>query len=111
MNIKSENKIKMGLLSFFFKKNEQRVKNLLKQDAIILDVRTKREWNEAHIPNAIHVPLSDLKDNIEALKKLDKPFIVHCKSGVRSAKAAKLLKFYKMEAVNGGGMADLTRLL
>lgn len=101
----------MGFLSIFFKKNKQKVKNLLKQDAIILDVRTEREWNEAHIPNAIHVPLDDLKDNITALKKMNKPFIVHCQSGVRSAKAAKLLKFYNIDAANGGGMADLLRLL
>lgn len=101
----------MGLLSFFFKKNAQKIKRFLKRDAIILDVRTTREWEEAHIPNAIHVPLNDLKDNIEALRKLNKPIIAHCKSGVRSARAVKLLKFYKIEAVNGGGIADLNMLL
>lgn len=101
----------MSLLSFFFKKNSLKIKEFLERDAIILDVRTKREWDQAHIPNAIHVPLRDLKENIDALKQLNKPVIAHCKSGVRSAKAVKLLNFYKIEAINGGGITDLKMLM
>ena len=101
----------MGLFSFFFKRNAQKVKDFLKRDAIILDVRTQREWEEGHITNAIHIPLSDLKDHIDDLKKLDKPVIAHCKSGGRSARATKLLKFYNIEAINGGGLSDLKLLI
>lgn len=100
----------MGLLSFFFKKNTQNIKDFLERDAVILDVRTKREWDEGHIANAIHIPLSNLKDNVDEIKKLNKPVIAHCKSGVRSARATKLLKFYKIDAVNGGGLADMKLL-
>ncbi len=101
----------MGIFGFIFRKNSRRIKDFLNRDAIILDVRTTREWKEAHIQSAIHIPLSDLKDNIEALTKMNKPFVVHCKSGVRSEKATRLLKFYDIEALNGGGIADLKRLL
>lgn len=101
----------MGILSFFFKNNSNKIKEFLKRDAVILDVRTKREWDEGHITNAIHIPLSDLKAHIEEIKRLKKPVIAHCKSGVRSARATKLLKFYKIEAINGGGLADLKLLI
>lgn len=101
----------MGLLSFFFKRNSEKIKAFLKRDAVILDVRTKREWDEGHIANAIHIPLSDLKANIENIKALNKPIIAHCKSGARSARATKLLKFYNIEAINGGGIADLMLLI
>jgi rhodanese-related sulfurtransferase len=97
----------MGLLSFFFKKQSNKIQEYLNRDALILDVRTQQEWNEAHIANAMHIPLADLKNHIEDIKKLNKPVIAHCKSGVRSARATKLLKFYNIEAVNGGGLADL----
>jgi len=101
----------MGLFSFFFRNNTQKIKELLDKNAVILDVRTKQEWNEGHIANAMHVPLSDLKNRIDDIKKLNRPVIAHCKSGARSARATKLLKFYEIEAVNGGGLADLKLLM
>ncbi|MEW4924387.1 rhodanese-like domain-containing protein [Algibacter sp. 2305UL17-15] len=101
----------MGFLSRFFKSKPENIKAFLKRDAVILDVRTDLEWNEGHLPNAIHIPLSDLKDKIEGIKKLNKPVIAHCKSGVRSARATKLLKFYKIDAINGGGIGDVQKLI
>lgn len=101
----------MGLLNYFFKNNRKKIKDFLKRDAVIIDVRTEREWNEGHLQNAIHIPLNTLKDNIEEIRLLNRPIIAHCKSGARSAGATKLLKFYKIEAVNGGGIADLKALI
>ncbi|MBC3757889.1 rhodanese-like domain-containing protein [Hyunsoonleella sp. SJ7] len=101
----------MGILRFFYKRNSRKITEFLKRDAVILDVRTQLEWEEVHLTDAINIPLSDLKDNIEHLKAMNKPIIAHCKSGVRSARAVKLLKFYNIEAVNGGGIADLQLLI
>ncbi|GAA4960220.1 rhodanese-like domain-containing protein [Algibacter aquimarinus] len=101
----------MGILNFFFKNNRTEIKDFLKRGAVIIDVRTELEWEQGHLNNAIHIPLSDLKNQIDDIKQLKKPVIAHCKSGVRSARATKLLKFYKIEAVNGGGIADLKRLI
>ncbi|MFM6949353.1 MAG: rhodanese-like domain-containing protein [Aquirufa sp.] len=58
----------------------------------MIDVRDKTEYEEAHIPEAIHIQLSQLK---EAEKKLDKSYfyVTACgKGGGRSAEAAKILK-------------------
>jgi len=101
----------MSILNYFFQSNKKQVNYFLKRGAVILDVRTEREWNEGHLPNAIHVPLNKLKDYIEEIKRINKPIIAHCKSGGRSAKATKLLKFYNIEAVNGGGIGDLQKLI
>jgi rhodanese-related sulfurtransferase len=101
----------MSLLSQIFKSNTSKIKALIKKDAIILDVRTLKEWNEAHISNAIHVPLKELNAHIDALKKTNRPVIAHCKSGVRSAKATQVLKLHNIESVNGGGLLDLMKLI
>lgn len=101
----------MGLFSYFFKINKKKIKSYLNSDAVIIDVRTKQEWDEIHIHNAIHIPLNQLKSNIEEIKVINKPVIIHCQSGLRSARAVKLLNFYKIDAVNGGGIADLNRLI
>ena len=100
----------MGILSYFFKSNKKSITDFYKRGAVIIDVRTQLEWNEGHLAKAIHIPLNSLKEHIDDIKKMNKPVIVHCKSGVRSARASKLLKFYKIEAVNGGGIGDMQQL-
>ncbi len=97
----------MGFLDFILGVKKRKVESYLKNGALILDVRTKREWNNGHIPNAIHIPLNELKEKIDDVKKLNKPIIVCCQSGVRSAKAAKFLNLNNIDATNGGGWISL----
>ena len=60
--------------------------------AVIVDVREQHEWDEAHIPGAIHVPKSYLESRIEgAVKDKDARVILYCQSGNRSAWAADTL--------------------
>lgn len=59
---------------------------------ILLDVRTPEEYNEKHIPDATLIPLNELKDTaISLLPNLDQQIVIYCRSGNRSAQAAKLL--------------------
>lgn len=97
----------MGFLDFIFGAKKHKVESYLKNGALILDVRTKREWDNGHIQNAIHIPLNELKEKIDDVKKLNKPIIVCCQSGVRSAKAAKFLNLNNIDATNGGGWISL----
>jgi rhodanese-related sulfurtransferase len=77
--------------------------------AVIVDVREDSEWNEQHIPGAIHIPLGQLNQRLSELKQYkDSPVITQCKSGGRSAKALDVLKsagFSKVYNMDGGIMA------
>lgn len=61
-----------------------------KDNYIILDVRTKEEFDTGHLESAILIPVDDLEARYGELSK-SKPVIVYCKSGSRSAKAAAIL--------------------
>lgn len=62
-------------------------------DVVVLDVRTPREYRAGHIEGAINVNYFSLsfKKNIEALDN-SKAYLVHCKSGHRSGRAAPIMK-------------------
>ena len=78
-------------------------KELMKNGAQIIDVRSKGEYKGGHIKGAVNIPLSDLQNNLSKLKK-DKPIITVCASGMRSASAKSLLKLKGFKDVyNGGG--------
>ncbi len=66
---------------------------LLKQENIvIIDVRTKEEYKESHMENAINIPYDKLKEEINKKDiNKDTPIIVYCKSGARSNKAYNTL--------------------
>jgi phage shock protein E len=66
------------------------IDELLAKGAIIIDVRTEREFNTGHVTGAVNIPLDKLPKNISKLKK-DKPIITCCASGMRSATAKKIL--------------------
>lgn len=80
---------------------------LVKQGAIILDVRSKGEYQSGHIKGAINISVDTLSNNLSKLKK-DKPIITCCASGMRSASAKSILKSNGFtELHNGGGWMSL----
>jgi len=58
---------------------------------LVVDVRTEREWSEQRIDGSVNVPLSRLAERLDELPR-DRPLVVHCASGYRSAIAASLLQ-------------------
>ncbi len=59
----------------------------------IIDVRENNEWEEGHLPNAVHVPRSYLEQRIEGVvPNRSKTIVLYCAGGTRSAFAAKTLK-------------------
>lgn len=80
---------------------------LVKQGAIILDVRSKGEYQGGHIKGSINISVDSLSSNLNKLNK-DKPIITCCASGMRSANAKSVLKSNGFSAVyNGGGWSSL----
>jgi molybdopterin/thiamine biosynthesis adenylyltransferase/rhodanese-related sulfurtransferase len=66
---------------------------LLEDGSVFLDVRERDEWDEGHIPGAIHVPRGNLESRIEnAVPDRGSRIVVYCASGARSAFAAKTLE-------------------
>jgi molybdopterin/thiamine biosynthesis adenylyltransferase/rhodanese-related sulfurtransferase len=61
-------------------------------DALFVDVREHDEWEEGHIPGALHVPRGNLESRIEGLvPERSRRIVVYCAVGARSAFAAKAL--------------------
>lgn len=75
---------------------------LVKQGAVILDVRSKGEYQNGHIKGSINISVDTLANNLGKLKK-DKPIITCCASGMRSASAKSLLKSKGFTEVHNGG--------
>jgi len=61
-----------------------------KEDFILLDVRTDSEYYLSNIEGAIHIPMNNVPDKLDSLKR-DKEIIVQCKSGVRSSRVCEFL--------------------
>lgn len=79
------------------------------KSALVLDVREQGEYDSGHILNSKLVPLGKLRERIGELEKYrDKPILVVCRSGMRSASACALLGkqgFAQAYNLEGGVMA------
>lgn len=95
----------MGFLSNLFKSTDY--KALMQNGAIIVDVRSKGEYSGGKIKNSTNIPLDTIDGQIERLKKLNKPIITCCASGMRSGLAKDKLKAAGIEVYNGGGWSSL----
>ena len=82
---------------------------LVKEGAVILDVRSKSEYAGGHIKNSINIPLDQLSQNLSRLKDKNQTIITCCASGIRSASAKRILKNNGYTNVyNGGGWSRLS---
>lgn len=64
---------------------------LVEGGAFLLDVRTPDEFGLGHIHGAQNIPLATLTGRLKELPK-DRPIVVYCASGMRSAHARSVLK-------------------
>jgi rhodanese-related sulfurtransferase len=79
---------------------------LMNQGALLVDVRSREEFEGGHVLDARHLPQEEVAGAGESLKKYrDKPVIVCCETGMRSGAAARVLKaqgFGKVVNLRGG---------
>ncbi|APG65521.1 sulfurtransferase [Tenacibaculum todarodis] len=102
----------MGLFGMFSKKDAtNEIKEYLEKGAVILDVRTKMEWNEGHSEGAKHIVLTTIPLNIDEIKSWNKPVIAVCKSGGRSHQAAQFLTNHGLDVINGGPWQNVDQYL
>src|SRR5690554_3919346 len=101
----------MGLFDFLFGNKNKKIQDFRNRGAIILDVRSKGEYEGGAIPGSKNIPLQSLNSNLSIIKKWNKPVICCCASGMRSSSAAGILKAQGVEAMNGGGWHSLSQKL
>lgn len=81
---------------------------LVANGAVLVDVRSKDEYEGGHVDGAINVPVDTVADHDFGAK--DKPLVVYCASGGRSARAAQTLVEHGYSNVNDlGAMANWGR--
>jgi hydroxyacylglutathione hydrolase len=69
---------------------EQLAEQLRSGAVNVLDVRGQAEWEAGHIPGIANIPLGYLADRITEVPT-DRPLVLHCQGGSRSAIAASVL--------------------
>jgi rhodanese-related sulfurtransferase len=103
------------LIAFFINENRQGgatvspsdlVKLINREDAVVLDIRDKKEFKEGHIVNAVNIPYASMNDKIQELDKFkERKLVIVCKMGQHSGAAGKKLRglgFAEVQRLSGG---------
>lgn len=96
----------LSILKGIFGATDKELVEVLKQNPMLIDVRTSAEYGGGTVKGAINIPLSD----IQQAEKLDKSklIVLFCQSGNRSGQAVQYLKNQGFTNVhNGGGWQSL----
>jgi rhodanese-related sulfurtransferase len=80
----------------------QRAHDLVREGARLIDVRSPEEFEAEHLDGAVNIPVGQLEGRLSELEPKDKPVVVYCASGIRSARAAS-----KLAAAGFTTVADL----
>ena len=81
---------------------------LLKQGALVIDVRNPGEFNSGHVPGALNIPLGDLSSELpRCVPDRNKVLLLHCLSGARSGIARQQLR--RMGYLNSFNMGSYSR--
>lgn len=101
----------MGFLSALFGNKSAKIDDFVSRGAVIIDVRSKGEYNGGAIPGSKNIPLPQINSKVATIKKWNKPVITCCASGMRSGSAASILRSQGIETINGGGWFSLSKKL
>ena len=83
--------------------------DLINKGTPIIDVRSKGEFEQAHLRGSVNIPLKNLEGQLNKYKK-DKPVIVCCASGARSASARSMMRSQGfLEVYNAGPWTNLRK--
>ena len=79
--------------------------DVIDRGGFVLDVREDHEWQEGHVPNAHHIPMNDVAENLDKLDDGARIFII-CRSGGRSMTVANYLEAQGYDVVSVAGGTD-----
>jgi len=83
---------------------------LVREGAVLIDVRSKEEWDASHAEPSVHIPWHDLRTRYTELDPA-KNYILMCRGGQRASIAASVLKMHGFGNVSnlGGGYTAYKR--
>ena len=85
------------------------VKQKILAGAAVVDVRSQEEFRDGAYPGALNIPVQSLATKLGTLDK-QRPVVLYCASGARSAMAARMLKAAGFaDVLNAGGLGDMPR--
>lgn len=94
----------MGLFSSLFGKRKRLILEAMEKNAKIIDVRTPQEFKMGNVDGSVNIPLDKFNQaTIKKIKSMNRPVLVCCASGMRSASAMHMLKSNGVEDVYNGG--------
>jgi rhodanese-related sulfurtransferase len=79
--------------------------DVIERGGFVLDVREDHEWQEGHVPNAHHISMNDVAENLDKLDDGARIFII-CRSGGRSMTVANYLEAQGYDVVSVAGGTD-----
>ncbi|MDZ7670269.1 MAG: rhodanese-like domain-containing protein [Gammaproteobacteria bacterium] len=88
---------------------QQLVDMVNRENAVVVDVRDRKEYQAGHIVDAANIPSANLESRIDELKKhRERPIVVVCKMGQNAGTAGAALRKHGFENVSklSGGMAE-----
>ncbi len=93
------------------KKGKESLEINITSKTVLIDVRTKSEFDSGHLENAINIQYNEIEKKIITLtKNKDKSIVVYCRSGRRSGIAKKMLgKIGYKNVINGGSYTELKK--
>ena len=99
----------MFLTTVFKKRKIKTMLNNTSEKPLIIDVRTKQEYNAGHYDGARNIPHNEIEGHIKKLEAWkDAPIIVYCHAGSRAGVAESILKSHGFSnVVNAGGYASM----
>ena len=100
-----------NLIKNLFKgSSNENLADVLKNGALVVDVRTPSEYKSGHAKGAINIPLDSIGQQLNKFKK-EQAIVLCCRSGARSGRATSILKGKGFNAINGGTWQNVDKLL
>ncbi|MCD6012121.1 MAG: rhodanese-like protein [Flavipsychrobacter sp.] len=83
-----------------------KIKELLQEGSVVVDVRTPSEFMRGHVAGSINIPLDELPLRLNEVRN-KKAIILCCASGMRSGNAAAFLKQHGIDCYNAGPWTEV----
>ena len=99
----------MGLFDFlgFGKKKKEAIIDFQNRGAIVIDVRSKAEFQSGNVKGSICIPLETIQGQVKSIQKRKKPVLLVCATGRRSGIAKNILHQNGIDCFNAGSWRSL----